>query len=258
MSALLLVHWNAGEAEVRAEELRRAGYEVACLARPSRDELLSLLDRLPAAAVIDLRRIPSAGRDVGIFLRGRRATRSLPLVFVEGDREKTAAVRGLLPDAHFTPWSGLDATLRNALAAPRPASPEVPGTLSGYAGTPLPQKLGLRAGATLAILGGPDDFEARLGPLPAGVHIVRRATRGPSVVLLFVRSEAELGRRFPAAVRSLAPGGRLWIAWPKRASGVATDLTQASVRAFGLARGLVDYKIAALTPVWSGLCFARR
>jgi len=255
---LLLVHWNAAEAEVRATELRDAGFEVACLSRPARDDLRALVEQPLVAALIDLRRVPSAGRDVGVYLRGRRATRNLPLVFVEADREKTTAVRRLLPDAHFTPWSGVVKALRAAIAAPPPPSPAVPGALSGYAGKALPKKLGLRENATITILGGPEGFEAELGPLPDGARLSRRATGGSSIAILFARSKRELSRRFPAAVRSMAPGGRLWIAWPKRASGVATDLTQAGVRAFGLAHGLVDYRIAALTPVWSGLCFARR
>ena len=76
--------------------------------------------------------------------------------------------------------------------------------------------------------------------------------------MLFVRSRADLGRRFAGAAKTVADGGRLWLAWPKKASGTPTDLAQDDVRAFGLTAGWVDYKIAALDPTWSGLCFARR
>jgi hypothetical protein len=130
--------------------------------------------------------------------------------------------------------------------------------MDSYAGTPLPRKLGIRAGATVALLGAPPGFERTLGPLPGGASLRRDARRPAAVVLLFAASSAALARRFPTVARAVADGGRLWIAWPKRASGAATDLTQAGVRAFGLERGFVDYKISAIDATWSGLCFARR
>ncbi len=258
MSLILLVHWNALEAEERAAALRAAGHEVLVIATPAGDDLRALLDEPLEAAVIDLRRVPSQGRDVGVFLRGRKATRRLPLIFVEGDPEKTAAVRELLPDAVFTPWSRVKSALRGALAAAPAAKPVVPASLSGYSGKPLATKLGVRAGATVALLGAPEGFERLLEPLPEEVRIVSRAGTGAGVAVLFVRSRAELGRRFAGAAKAVAVGGRLWLAWPKKASGTPTDLAQDDVRAFGLAAGWVDYKIAALDPTWSGLCFARR
>jgi alkylation response protein AidB-like acyl-CoA dehydrogenase len=130
--------------------------------------------------------------------------------------------------------------------------------LAGYSGTPLPKKLGLRAGSVVALLGAPADFRRTLGALPENVRLVNHARRRAHRVLLFVRSQAELRRRFPAAVRALDEGGGLWIIWPKQASGVPTDLTQAVVRRVGLAAGLVDYKICAVDATWSGLLFARR
>ena len=258
MGLVLLVHWNSKEAEERAGTLRAAGHEVVVLSTPAGDDLRALLDEPLEAAVIDLRRVPSQGRDVGVFLRGRKATRRLPLVFVEGDPEKTAGVRKLLPDAVFTPWSRVCAALKSALAAAPPATPVVPQSLSGYSGKPLATKLGVRAGATVALLGAPEGFARLLEPLPEGARIVSRAGTAADVVVLFLRSRAELGRKFAAAAKRAADGGRLWLAWPKKASGTATDLAQGDVRAFGLAAGWVDYKIAALDPTWSGLCFARR
>lgn len=130
--------------------------------------------------------------------------------------------------------------------------------MAGYSGTPLVKKLGVKAGKTVALLGAPDGFDATLGPLPGGVRVKRQA-RGPAdLILLFAASRADMERRFPAAERSLAEGGGMWIAWPKKASGVATDLTGAVVRSFGLGHGMVDYKICAIDATWSGLLFARR
>lgn len=132
-------------------------------------------------------------------------------------------------------------------------------TTHGYSGTPLPRKLGIKAGSVVLLLQAPAGIEVTLGELPDGVQVKRTARGGAGdVVLLFAGSLAALERGFPAARRSLADGGRLWIAWPKKASGVATDLTGDGVRAHGLARGLVDYKVCAVDGVWSGLCFAVR
>jgi len=130
--------------------------------------------------------------------------------------------------------------------------------LAGYSGTPLPKKLGIKAESTVALLGAPPGFEKTLGRLPDGVRLRHDARGRPDRIVLFVRSTAELARRFPVAARALAPGGGLWIAWPKKASGVETDLTQTHVREFGLGRQFVDYKICAIDDTWSGLQFARR
>lgn len=129
---------------------------------------------------------------------------------------------------------------------------------AGYSGTPLVAKLGIRPGARVRFLGAPPGYEATLGPLPEGVTVAI-ATRGSfDIVQLFARSSAELRRRLPAAARALAPAGALWISWPKRASGVATDLGGDAVRAAGLATGLVDVKVCAVDETWSGLKFVRR
>jgi hypothetical protein len=130
--------------------------------------------------------------------------------------------------------------------------------LDGYSGTPLPKKLGVRAGAVVTLLGAPPGFERKLGALPEKVRLKRQARGKANLIVLFLKSRAELDRRFPVAARALAEGGGLWIAWPKKASGVTTDLTQATVRRFGLGAGFVDYKICAIDETWSGLLFARR
>lgn len=256
MKRIVLVHWHAGEAEQRAGLLGRGGYRVTTYSETQGDHRALAADP-PDVFVIDLGRLPSHGREVGAWLRRQKATRRVPLVFIEGDEVKTARVREMLPDAVFSDWDRIADDLPRALASP-PLEPVVPGTMAGYSGTPLPKKLGIRTGAVVALLGAPEGFADGLHPLPTGVQL-RRQARGPAkVIVLFAASRAVLKRRFPAAARALAEGGKLWIAWPKKASGVASDLTQAHVRAFGLGHALVDYKIAALDATWSGLCFARR
>ena len=124
---------------------------------------------------------------------------------------------------------------------------------TGYSGTPLPRKLGMKEGSRVAVLSAPDDFDTTLGPLPDGL-VVRRRLRGPlDVVVFFTTSRAKLERRIDALRAALDPAGRLWVAWPKRASGVATDVTENVVREIALAHRLVDRKVAAVDATWSGL-----
>jgi hypothetical protein len=125
--------------------------------------------------------------------------------------------------------------------------------------TPLPQKLGIRAGTRLALVAAPDGFaEGTLQPLPDEVEL-RAGARGPlDVIVFFTKRRAELERRFDRLAAALDPAGALWIAWPKRSSGVATDLTEDILREVGLPRGLVDNKVCAIDDVWSGLRFVIR
>lgn len=248
-----LVHWNAAEAAERAERLRAFCGEVELIVDP-RDPgaLRALRDHPPAACVIDLTRLPSSGRAVALALRQWKATRAAPLVFVEGAPGKVEAVRALLPDAFYTGWPGIAATLREALASAVP-NPVTPGAMAGYSGAPLLKKLGIKPGAVVALVGAPEGFA-----LPEGVRVVRRARGEYGLILLFARSRADLGRRLPAAQKALAEKGGLWIVWPKKTSALAGDLTQQAVREIGLARGLVDYKICAVDETWSGLLFGWR
>ena len=121
---------------------------------------------------------------------------------------------------------------------------------SGYSGTPLPAKLGVKPGSRVLLDGAPDD-------LPVDGH--RRPGREPyDVVLLFAPDVARLSARWPALAPRVTTAGRLWVCWPKKSSGVPTDLTENAVRDFGLAQGLVDVKVCAIDAIWSGLAFVRR
>ena len=255
---VMLVHWNADEAKERAGRLRRAGYRVVCHTQAGGGEpIRSVRKDPPDAFVIDLARLPSHGRAAGVWLRQHKSTRDVPIVFIEGDPEKTPAARKLLPDAVYTDWRRVRGALRKAIDKPAKA-PVVPDTMAGYTGVPLVKKLGIKPGCVLALLGAPARFDKTLGKLPDGVRIKRRARGDADVIVLFARSFADLERRFPAAAKALVSAGRLWIAWPKKASGVNSDLTQSVVRSFGLDAGVVDYKISAIDETWSGLCFTQR
>jgi hypothetical protein len=125
--------------------------------------------------------------------------------------------------------------------------------VAGYSGTPLVRKLAIKPGARVGLIGAPDGFDLTLGELPPDVSVRMRA-RGPlDVVVAFFVRRSELERRLQALCGALDPAGGLWIAWPKRASGVETDVNENIVRELGLAAGLVDNKVCAIDEIWSGL-----
>lgn len=129
--------------------------------------------------------------------------------------------------------------------------------MAGYSGTPLPKKLGIRENYSVVLVNAPQRFERKLEPLPEGTEIAE-AVNAARVAVLFATSQAKLIEEFRPLAKSLPEKVALWIAWPKKASRVATDLTESVVRAVGLDAGWVDYKVCAIDETWSGLCFARR
>jgi len=252
-----LIHWNAAEAAERADRVRAAGYDTDAAPFRGSVELCALRQRPPLAVVIDLSRLPMQGRDVGLAIRHAKATRHVPLVFVEGASDKLERVRRQFPDATYATWRGIRGALARAIAHP-PASPVAPASaLAGYSGTPLPKKLGIKADAVVALVGAPRGFRATLGDLPDRVRLVVRSGVRCDLTLWFLGSRAELSRSMDRIVAQ-AKDGPVWIAWRKQSSGLATDLTEQPVREAGLAAGLVDYKVCAIDATWSGLLFTRR
>jgi hypothetical protein len=126
--------------------------------------------------------------------------------------------------------------------------------MAGYSGTPLPRKLGIKPGHRVLALGAPDGFvDGTLGELPDGVALRTTARGTADVIVSFHDRRAELSRRMPRLRELMEPAAGLWIAWPKRASGVGTDLTEDLVRELALANRLVDNKVCAIDDTWSGL-----
>jgi hypothetical protein len=124
---------------------------------------------------------------------------------------------------------------------------------AGYSGTPLTKKLGIRSGATVALLGAPDGFDDLLTDVPPDVTFRRRAQGQLDLVISFQTERAVLEHRLPAVLRAMQRDGALWVAWPKRASKVDTDITEDTVREVVLPLGLVDVKVCAIDETWSGL-----
>lgn len=253
---VVLVHGNPADAPARVERLRAAGHDAELAPLDGAAALRFLQAHPPDACVIDLARRPALGRDLALALRSTKATRQVALVFVvEGEPESLGRLRALPPDATYTTWRAICGALRRAHA---PARPVVPASrLAGYSDTPLPRKLGIKAGMTVGLIDAPEGFEAALGALPEDTRLVHAPRGRCDLLVWFATSRAEVERRV-AGMRERFGDGGLWIAWRKQGAAGAGDLTQADVRRIGLANGLVDYKICAIDATWSGLKFARR
>ena len=124
---------------------------------------------------------------------------------------------------------------------------------AGYSGTPLPRKLGIAAGTRMAWLRAPGGFGDLLGDLPDDVRLKARATAPVDLVVQFVTRRSQLERELPRLREAVRPAGMVWVAWPKRSAGVPTDVTEDVIRDVALPIGLVDVKVCAIDPTWSGL-----
>jgi len=130
--------------------------------------------------------------------------------------------------------------------------------MPGYSGTPLPKKLGIKPGFVVQFACLPADVQAELRDALASCEISRDGKSALDFAMVFTKSKLELAKEFKRIAKVLAPAGMLWVSWPKRSSGVASDLDEGMVREIGLSAGLVDVKVCAVTEVWSGLKFVRR
>ncbi|MEZ5357050.1 MAG: hypothetical protein R2762_30790 [Bryobacteraceae bacterium] len=254
MAKIRLIHWHPGEAERHAARLRDAGHTVdASVPTPANHK--TLRDAPVDAYLISLDRLPSHGQAIAMMLRQSKASRHIPILFVGGLEAKVERVRQLLPDAVFTSWSRAAGAIAPAVERP-PAKPLSPAPFQAYAATPLPAKLGIGPGARIALLNPPPAIAESLGDLPSGATFIEWRSGPCDVLLWFVRSRAELESEIEwiAAQSTL----KLWILWPKRASGVATDLAPSPIRAAAQRCGLTDYKICSFDKTWSGMALGPR
>ena len=255
MPRVRVFHTRAGEAGPLVDAVRSAGYEV------DYDEQIQIAMRNvrsepPLAAVIDLTRLPSHGREVATGLRGLKVARHVPIVFVDGEPEKVEAIRRLLPDAVYTSRTRLRSALKQALKNP-PAAPVVPTQMMDrYAGRSAAQKLGIRENDAVAVIDPPRDYEAVLGEMPAGVTFEENPRKSFRVTLWFIHDADAYLARLPR-MRSVAAGSKLWVIWPK-GTQKSTGITQNLVRESAIEMGLVDYKICAVNEAWSAIAFAQK
>lgn len=255
MKTVRLVHWNEDEGLERQQQLEAFGFDAAFDFGDGVFAMRQIRASLPDAVVIDLSRMPSHGREVAHGLRSAKSTRHVPIVFVDGEPEKVARTKQLLPDAVYTTWGRIKTALPSAIAKP-PSNPVVPDHNAAW-GKPTVGKLGVKPGFTVALLGAPLGLADALKPWPAKVRLTARAEPDADLFLCFAKTLHELH----AQLLSVAPIARrqtLWLSWPKKASTVKSDLDGNIVRETGLRAGWVDFKVCSIDATWSGLAFKRR
>ena len=249
-----LVHFDEDEGLERRQQLEALGFEAAFDFGDGLFMARQIKASPPDAVVIDLSRVPSHGREVAHSLRSTKATRHVPLVFVDGEPEKVEKTRQFIPDATYTTWGRIKTALPKAIAKPVD-NPIVPDHNAAW-GKPTVAKLGVKPGFKVALLGSPKGFADSLKPLPANVKFTARPEPDADLYICFAKSSPELQAHL-LAMRD-ADRQTLWLAWPKKASGMKSDLDGNVVRETGLRAGWVDFKVCALDSTWSGLAFKKR
>ena len=125
--------------------------------------------------------------------------------------------------------------------------------MAGYSGAPLPQKLGIKPGSIVVAIDPPENYRKLLGQIPSGVNFATRPVGNTKFVHLFVKERRTLAKHLPSLRHKIADDAALWVSWPKKSSGVATDITEDVIRAVALPLGFVDIKVCAVDEIWSGL-----
>ncbi len=247
MLRLRLFHWKAAEAAPLIATLKAAGHSVEYEEKPA--SYGRLRHSQPDAFIIDLSRSPSHGRDVGVFLRGSKATRHVPTVFLGGDPEKVEGVRRLLPDASYTSPGRLIATLNRVKPLTDPVRP--PQMMERYAGRTTAQKLGIGKDTSVAVVDPPADYAKAIGKLPEGAWFEEEPA-DCKVTLWFAHDPAGFQAALPEMRKIAAAKSRLWILWRK---GKKDGLDGNVIRLGAVDVGLVDYKICSVNETWSAMVF---
>jgi hypothetical protein len=261
---LRLICWNEADASARATSLERAGYRVIADPPENSGGMVRYFRELaPDAVVIDLDRLPSHGRELGLSLRASKSTSHLRLIFAGGLPAKIELVRAAIPDAIFTPWNtGVPTAIERAIAQPDP--PRLPSREPSRKTGPgsLERKLDIKPHVHFVIVSATRSDSAWLNELltsvPEGAIRQRRTDATTTLALFPVATRRDLMRAFEQARASLPPKASFWIVHPKQTSPLAADFNQDDVREAGLAHGFVDYKVCAVDKDWSALKFARR
>jgi hypothetical protein len=246
---IVVAHYDSAEALRLAERVTREGFQGEPYVYRGSKGFRWLRENPPAAVLIDLTAMPSYGKYLGCMLREQKGTRSIPIVFLNGDPQKTAQIKTLLPDATFTSLPRLAAAIQKTVTRP-PANPVIPKSDQLAA-----SKLKIREGSVVALIGAPKEVKSSLKPLPAGVRFQTKEA-GADVVVTFVKSVASLGRELPALAGQPRAGRAIWIAWPKKASESAGDLTMPRIVEMCAAYGLAAYKSCAVDETWSAVVIA--
>jgi hypothetical protein len=180
-----LIHWNRTEGGERVKLLRRLGVSVVFEIPSGQSFFRTLRRNPPDAVVIDLSRLPSQGRDMGIAVRHFKETCKVPIVFAGGDPEKRDRILEQIPDAEASEWDGIRGALVRAMASPPTAPIRPRSLLDGYSSTPLTGKLGIKKGLRVHLINAPKGFKASLGPLPEGT-VLKTGGSGMRDLTIFV------------------------------------------------------------------------
>jgi hypothetical protein len=253
VSRVRIVHWKPAEAGPLVDLCRACGFDVEY-----NDVEFPALARLvrqnpPDALVIDLTCRPSHGRGTAVALRRTKYARHIPLIFVDGEPEKVDEVRKLLPDATFATRKQLCGRIKSACSKAVVVPVIPPDPMKRYASRTVAEKLGIKEGATVALVDPPRDYAAAIGELPADVELVEDPDSVHGLTLWFV-SDSRVYQAGLRRMRALADRTRLWVVWRKGAK----DITQYVVRQAANDVGLVDYKICAMNEKWSAMALAPR
>jgi CheY-like chemotaxis protein len=250
-----VIHWKDAEAGPLIEVVRGAGFDVEYVPDPNGAAVARAIKAsLPDAVLIDLSRLPSHGREMAVWLRNRKTTRDIPIVFVGGEEVKVAPIKAVIPDAAYVTEKGLSRALAKACAG-RAFNPVVPpSAMERFKTKSAAQKLGIVTASKVAVMDAPRDYASVLGDMPENVEFFEDPQAVQSITLWFIRdAEAMLGavRR----MRAIAAQTKLWILWPK---GQANKFREGPIREMGIENGMVDYKICSVNDQWSGILFARK
>ena len=257
MARIYLIHWNNEERSERIHQLTSAGHEVVSDLPNGPSFAKHVEEQNPDVILIDLSRLPSQGRDLGVMMRSRKGTRCIPILFVGGAAEKVEPIKQLLPDAIYTSWKDLISEIKTAIETKGKEFASQDSVFAAYAGKPLDEKLGIKPGSRVCFFGAPEEIKQIMTDLSINATLVWELDAHADLTLWFMGSEAELINLLEEVVEQ-ARHAPCWIAWQKSSSGVKTDLNQQNVRRICMASGMVDYKICSIDSQWSALLFRWR
>ena len=252
-----LIHWDKDQCEEKASLLKSVGYEVDSESMRDKETFKRIKELPPDVFVIDLSRLPSHGREIAVGLRQIKSTRNVPIIFAEGEKDKVDKIKKLLPDAIYSSWKGIQSALKKASKQKEIAKVVPLSMMERYADTALVKKLGIKENSKVALINSPKNFKDVLGDLPQNVKLSKTLKGGIDIIIWFTRSREEFDLDFFDVLKYIDKN-KLWVATPKKSSGIVTDINQNIVRNICLDHGLVDFKICAIDETWSGLLFTKR
>jgi CheY-like chemotaxis protein len=255
MAFVQVIHWKPEEAGELVEACHAAGFEAECNPSPDGTSVTRLFRaRVPDAVVIDLNRLPSHGREVGVWLRQTKKTRHVPIVYVDGEPDKVERIRSMLPDATFTTAARVRAALKSAVRAGVSAPSVPPPAIERFGGRSAAQKIGIKPEMRVGVIDPAADYEALLGALPDGVELIEDPAKPQPLTLWFVHSFDGLMNSLDA-MRRLAPRTHLWVVWRK---GGNREVTFYSILTAGSEVGLALSKLCAVNTQWSAVWLVPR